>query len=206
MCWMRQAIDAPWLKASAAMSPPAQCQPWSRNHSIRAAPPRNTKARTVASWAHRLGAPSMSANSRNGGEKIIDCGSAICGWPLNAKGAQAGDWPCARLWARNWICGKNCALASQGIVTRPDSQGQPMRSEAKRKVARANAHGGAMAAHHWLSRWLRCVGRDRVCGGVLDTMKSRLSLGKRAASLQSLTIAPPAWEGQGAHAVPSRRC
>ena len=50
---------------------------------MRAAPARNTQASTVASTAHRLGAPSISASARNGGEKIIACGSAICGWPLN---------------------------------------------------------------------------------------------------------------------------
>jgi len=32
-----------------------------------------------ADTAQRLGAPSMSAKARNGGEKIIDCGSAIWG-------------------------------------------------------------------------------------------------------------------------------
>src|SRR5215472_17677245 len=113
----------------------------------------------------------MSAKARNGGEKIIACGSAIWGCPLNTKGVQAGESPRARLCARNWICGRNCALASQGIVTRPDSQGQPMMSEAKRKVARANAHGCAMAANPWLSRWLRRAGLAKVCGGgVLGTM------------------------------------
>ena len=105
---------------------------------------------TVASTAHKLGAPSMSASARNGGEKIIDCGSAICGWPLNTKGAQNGDSPLARLWARNWICGWKCALASQGMVTRPDSQGQPMTIAASRKIATARAIG-----------WASAVGKNR---------------------------------------------
>ena len=92
----------------------------------------------------------MSASTRNGGEKIIDCGSAICGWPLNTKGAQNGDWPLARLCARNWICGWKCALASQGMVTRPDSQGQPMTSAASANIATARAIG-----------WASAVGKNR---------------------------------------------
>jgi hypothetical protein len=101
-----------------------------------AAPPRNTIASTVTSAAQRLGALFISASARNGGEKIIACGSAICGWPLNTKGAQNGESPLARLWARNWICGWKCALASQGMVTRPDSQGQPMTIAASPRNAR----------------------------------------------------------------------
>lgn len=48
-----------------------------------AAPPTNTMASKVVSAAHRLGAEFRNASSRNGGEKIIDCGSAIWGWPEN---------------------------------------------------------------------------------------------------------------------------
>ena len=44
-------------------------------------PPAAIEASTVMSTAHRLGARLTSASSRNGGEKIIDCGSATCGWP-----------------------------------------------------------------------------------------------------------------------------
>ena len=58
-------------------------------------------ASTVASTAHELGAASRSASTKNGGEKIIDCGSATCGWPLKTKGAQNGDSALAKLWARN---------------------------------------------------------------------------------------------------------
>ena len=105
---------------------------------------------TVASTAHKLGAASRSASARNGGEKIMDCGSAIWGWPLNTKGAQNGDWPLARLWARNWICGWKCAFASQGIVTRPDSQGQPMTIAANTNIATARAIG-----------WVSAVGKNR---------------------------------------------
>ena len=40
-------------------------------------------ASSVASAAHRPGAGFSNASSRKGGEKIIDWGSAICGWPEN---------------------------------------------------------------------------------------------------------------------------
>ncbi len=39
-------------------------------------------ASTVASAAHRLGFEVSSESARKGGEKIVDCGSAICGCPL----------------------------------------------------------------------------------------------------------------------------
>ena len=87
-----------------------------------------------------------SDSSRNGGEKIIACGSAICGWPLNAKGGQNGDWPSARLCARNWIWGWNVALASHGMVTRPDSQGQPMTIAAAAKASSGQCNGQGVAA------------------------------------------------------------
>src|SRR5262245_2911416 len=95
-----------------------------------AAPPRAPTPMSTASMAQALGAGSSSASSTNGGEKIIDCGSAIWGWPENTNGVQNGHSPAAMLWARNWIWGRKCALASQGIVTRPDSQGHPMTTDA----------------------------------------------------------------------------
>src|SRR5262249_55989964 len=155
--------------------------------SISARPPTKVQASTVASWAQRLGAPSMSARARKGGEKIIDWGSATWGWPLNTKGVHAGDSPRARLCARNWIWGRNCALASQGMVTRPDSQGQSMTSEASRKMAKPNAHGCAIADINWLAALAR-LGVRNVCGsGVLGMRRpvGVLRLGRERALLYS---------------------
>ena len=74
-----------------------------------------------------------SASSRNGGEKIIDCGSAICGWPREHVGMSRTAIRRARSCAaRNCICGRKCALASQGIVTRPDSHGASHDAKAAR--------------------------------------------------------------------------
>src|SRR5262249_59297849 len=96
--------------------------------------------------------------------------------------------------ARKWMCGRNCALASQGMVTRPESQGAPMISEASRKMAKLNAHGCAMAAPNWLTT-LATPGASKVCAcnacgrSVLGTMRKPVggSLGrKRAASLCDL--------------------
>src|SRR5262245_24825085 len=100
-------------------------------------------ASKVASVAHRLGALVSSASARNGGEKIIACGSATWGWPLNTNGVQNGDWPSARLRARNWIWGRKCALASHGMVTRPDSQGQQIASAASANRASGGNSGQA---------------------------------------------------------------
>ena len=49
-------------------------------------------ANTATSSAWKLGCGASSANSTIG-EKISDCGSAICGTPPKTLGDQNGDWP-----------------------------------------------------------------------------------------------------------------
>src|SRR5262245_16032847 len=57
------------------------------------------------------------------------------------------------------------------MVTRPDSQGQPMTSEARRKMAKPNAQGCAIAHVNWRTTLAR-LGVRKACGsGVLGTMR-----------------------------------
>ena len=63
------------------------------------------------SSARKLGC-GVSAASRRKGEKIRDCGSAICGVPAKTLGDQKGDWPLCSAVARNWSCAWKWALAS----------------------------------------------------------------------------------------------
>ena len=141
VCWMRQAMAAPKPNARAATMPPAQCQPRSRNQATSAAMPARIETRTAVSTARSEGWPVTAASARKTGEKISACGSAICGKPLKMKGFQAGLSPAPRLWARNWICGMNVALASQGMVNRPDSHGQPSTSQHRPSAASTGSSG-----------------------------------------------------------------
>src|SRR5580704_15520633 len=52
------------------------------------------------SASRKLGVGSSAASKRCSGEKISDCGSAICGQPANRFGVQNGDCPCANDEAR----------------------------------------------------------------------------------------------------------
>ena len=96
-------------------------------------------AKTIASARTKDGSGTSAAASRKNGEKISDCGSAICGIPAKTCGVQNGDWPLCRAWARKANCGKKCAFASQGMVTRPESQGKASASAQTRKNAAARA-------------------------------------------------------------------
>jgi hypothetical protein len=60
---------------------------------------------TMPSTARKEGAELNSASRKNGGEKIWDCGSAICGKPAKTLGVQKGLSPAANARARNTICG-----------------------------------------------------------------------------------------------------
>jgi hypothetical protein len=148
VCCSRHAIDAPNANTNAPRIAPAQCQPRSRIQAISAMAPANCANSTVTSTAHRLGSPLTSASSRNGGEKIMDWGSATCGWPANTCGVHHGHSPRAMLCARNWICGWKCALASQGMVTRPMIQGQTISSQPPTSVSSAgpNGHAGSIGS------------------------------------------------------------
>src|SRR5262249_52540190 len=86
-------------------------------------PPQKRYAKVTKSASPKLGAGSSPARAKWSGEKISDCGSAICGQPANRFGVQNGDSPRASEDARNCNSGWNCALASHGIVTVPENHG-----------------------------------------------------------------------------------
>src|SRR6476661_3580852 len=102
---MREAADPPKAKASAATSAPPTCQPRSRKKRITPAPPAYSSANTSTSLSHGLGRGTSSATIKCKGEKISDCGSAICGQPAKMLDVQNGDWPVASERARNASCG-----------------------------------------------------------------------------------------------------
>src|ERR1700720_3389827 len=88
MCWTREAAAPPNANARAATSAPPTCQPRPRKKRMIPRPPRNSAANTTASAARKLGAGATAASSTWGGEKISDCGSAICGQPAKTLGVQ----------------------------------------------------------------------------------------------------------------------
>src|SRR5262245_31117027 len=65
----------------------------------------------------------------------------MSGQPANRLGVQNGDSPIASDLARNCKGGRNCDLASQGIVTRPDSHGHAGSRKASAKSAMVRASG-----------------------------------------------------------------
>src|SRR5258707_14150831 len=65
-----------------------------------------------------------AASSTWSGENSSDCGSEISGQPANTLGVHHGHSPCAMDVARNCTGGKNCDLASHGMVKVPESHGQ----------------------------------------------------------------------------------
>src|SRR5215470_12695936 len=75
------------------------------------------------------------------GENSSDCGSEICGQPAKILGDHHGHSPRAIELARNCTWGKNCDLASHGIVTAPDSHGQAGSRKARANSAMATPNG-----------------------------------------------------------------
>src|SRR5215467_972337 len=124
VCCSRDDAEPPNAKISAAVAAPTGCQPRSRKNSMSPMPPANRYVKVMKSTARKLGVGSKAASARCRGEKISDCGSAICGQPAKTFGVQNGDSPRASDEARNCNSGWNCALASHGIVTAPESHGQ----------------------------------------------------------------------------------
>src|SRR5436190_20480885 len=98
----------------------------------------------MASKARRLMSGPRHASRRCSGENISDCGSAICGQPAKTFGVHHGHSPRAIELARNCTCGKNCDLASQGIVTAPESHGEEGRRKARANTAMVTATGGTL--------------------------------------------------------------
>src|SRR5579871_361085 len=123
VCCRRDDAEPPNAKISAATTAAAGCQQRSRKNSMSPRPPQNRYAKVTRSASQKLGVGSNDARARCSGEKISDCGSATCGQPANTFGVQNGDSPRASEDARNCSSGWNCALASQGIVTVPESHG-----------------------------------------------------------------------------------
>ena len=104
-------------------------------------PPRNRYAKVTASKARRLIAELKAASRTCSGENSSDCGSEISGQPAKTLGVHHGHSPRANEVARNCTCGKNCDLASHGIVTAPDSHGQAGSRKASAKIAIVAASG-----------------------------------------------------------------
>src|SRR6267378_333624 len=75
-----------------------------------------------------------TANRTWSGENNSDCGSEICVQPAKTLGVHHGHSPRANELARNCTCGKNCDLASHGIVTAPESHGQVGSRNASAKI------------------------------------------------------------------------
>src|SRR6266849_3118335 len=98
-------------------------------------PPRNRYPKVTASTARKLIAELKTASKTWSGENSSDCGSEISGQPAKTLGAHHGHSPRANDVAKNCTCGKNCDLASHGIVTAPDSQGQAGSRKASAKTA-----------------------------------------------------------------------
>ena len=93
----------------------------------------------------KLGAGDSNA-SRIAGEKMSDCGSATWGEPAKTLWFQKGDCPEWIARARNSTCAWKCALASNGIVTDPESQGQQRITHAITKAAPASRYPAAFAS------------------------------------------------------------
>src|ERR1700741_3828156 len=123
VCCRRDDAEPPKAKINAATAAPTGGQPRARKNSMSPRPPANRYAKVTKSTARKLGVGSNAARAKCSGEKISDCGSAICGQPANRFGVQNGDSPCAKDEARNCNCDWAWALASHGMVTAPDSHG-----------------------------------------------------------------------------------
>src|SRR5262249_47712464 len=123
VCCRRDDAEPPNAKINAAVTAPPGCQPRSRKNSMSPMPPANRYMKVMKSTARKFGVGSNAARAKCSGEKINDCGSAICGQPANTFGVQNGCSPRASEDARNCNPGWNCALASHGIVTAPESHG-----------------------------------------------------------------------------------
>src|SRR6266852_2568060 len=132
---MRALAAPPSANAIAATTAPPGCQPRSWKNRMTPTPPRNRYAKVTASTARKLIAELKAASRTCSGENSSDCGSEISGQPANTLGAHHGHSPRANDVARNCTCGKNCDLASHGIVTAPDSQGQAGSRKASAKIA-----------------------------------------------------------------------
>src|SRR5712691_7953700 len=109
-------------------------------------PPRNRYANVTPSIARKLALGSSKARGKWSGEKISDCGSEICGQPAKTFGVQNGDSPRASEAARKRTCGRNCDLASQGIVTAPESHGQDNTRHASANMPTVAGSGNARVA------------------------------------------------------------
>src|SRR3989442_15520574 len=121
-------------------------------------PPRNRCANVIPSIARKPALGSSKARRKWSGEKISDCGSEICGHPAKTLGVQNGDSPRASEAARKRTCGRNCDLASQGIVTAPESHGQDSTRHASANRPTVAGGGKAGAAS-------RGGGGSGSCGG-----------------------------------------
>src|SRR5262249_39065583 len=138
---MRALAEPPSAKAIAATSAPPACQPRSWKNRMIPRPPRNKWAKVTASKARKLIDALKAASRTWNGENKSDWGSEICGQPANTFGDHHGHSPRASEFARNCTCGKNCDLASQGIVTLPESHGQAGTRKASAKIATVSTSG-----------------------------------------------------------------
>src|SRR5215831_10621697 len=93
VCCRRDAAEPPNAKITAAIAAAPGCQPRSRKNSMTPRPPANKYAKVTKSASRKLGVASSAASAKCNGEKIRDCGSAICGQPANTLGVQNGDSP-----------------------------------------------------------------------------------------------------------------
>src|SRR5215471_15617994 len=93
VCCRRDAAEPPNANINAATAAPAGCQPRSRKNSMSPRPPQKRYAKVTKSASRKLGVGSSAARAKWSGEKISDCGSAICGQPANTFGVQNGDSP-----------------------------------------------------------------------------------------------------------------
>src|SRR5258705_6865562 len=109
VCCRRDDAEPPNAKINAAVAAPTGCQPRSRKNSISPRPPANRYAKVTKSTARKLGVGSNAARAKCSGEKISDCGSAICGQPANRFGVQNGGLPRAGgdagEWRKGWEWG-----------------------------------------------------------------------------------------------------
>src|SRR5258705_2989161 len=93
VCCRREDAEPPNAKIKAAAAAPPGCQPRSRKNSMSPRPPQNRYAKVTRSASRKLGVGSNAARAKCSGEKISDCGSAICGQPANRVGVQNADPP-----------------------------------------------------------------------------------------------------------------
>src|SRR6267378_4464452 len=108
---------------------------------MRPRPPRNRCANVTPSIARKPAFGSSQARRTCRGEKMSDCGSEICGQPAKTLGVQNGSSPRASDAARKRTCGRNCDLASHGMVTAPDSHGHDKTSQARAKILTVTERG-----------------------------------------------------------------